>query len=254
MRAKLTLSVLVVGLLALVGCTQQRQSASAQPTTQVPELNLSAPLPAVAATYVTTRAELVHDAKAARDHVAHESEPLEWRFFREVDRVEIEDLRSQSGELWQRDGATQFFFKLFHADRRSIEYRTDDLLMLEISPSWQQHALLMEPATLEKMTLVEAGWRDGYPYRRLRSVANNEMLEVTWRVDLNVPMQIERRHGDHVETTVLKTLYPLDKSPWARRDHSAYEVIDYADLGDRESDPFVARIQKQLPGGHQHHH
>jgi hypothetical protein len=37
-------------------------------------------------------------------------------------------------------------------------------------------------------------------------------------------------------------------------DSTHYEIIDYADLGDRERDPFVQRVQSHLVGGDWHTH
>jgi hypothetical protein len=220
--------------LPLASCTSTEPKT---PVATVPELNLTAPLPTIAAAYVTTRTEVPHAESEKHHHEKHSREKkqaatVEWRYYREQNRVEVEDLKSETGELWLRDGNTQFFFKLFHADRRGIEYRMDDLQILQVTASWQQHALLIDPEVLQKLTLIEAGWR----------------------VDLNLPLEIKRSDAEHSETTRLQSVHPLDKSPWQRRDHGNYEMIDYADLGDRESDPFVIRVQSQLPGGDVHHH
>src|SRR5690606_4611959 len=225
--------------LPLAGCTS---TESKQAVAAVPELNLTAPLPAIAATYITTRRQIARAANKNTDHGEHdhktqEAAAVEWRFYREQNRVEVEDLKSDTGELWLRDSNTQFFFKLFHADRRGIEYRMDDLQILQVTASWQQHALLIDPGVLQKLTLIEAGWRDGYPYRRLHGENKGERIEVTWRIDLNLPQEIKRSDAEHSETTRLQAVFPLAQSPWQRRDHGDYEMIDYADLGDRESDP-----------------
>lgn len=227
-------------------------------------LDLNEPLPNIAATYVTHR-ELAHSADDKHEHAhhadpavhkaeAHAGQTLQWRFFREADRAEIEDLTSQTGELWQRDGKTQFFFKLFHADRRSIEYRMDDLQNLNITSSWQQHILLVDPEILRQLAVVKTGSRDGYAFAQLKGTVKGETWEIMWRSDLKLPAKIRREHEGHVEVTELEAVHPLAASPWPRRDHVAYEVIDYADLGDRESDPFVIRVQSQLPGGDVHRH
>ncbi len=224
-------------------------------------LDVTEPLPNVAATYSTRREvanaaehKHTHADKAVHAEGAHVGKVLQWRFFREADRVEIEDLTSQTGELWQRDGKTQFFFKLFHADRRSIEYRMDDLQNLNITASWQQHTLLIDPDILRQLAVVKTGSRDGYAFAQLKGTVKGEAWEIMWRSDLKLPTKIRREHEGHVEVTELETVHPLTTSPWPRRDHASYEVIDYADLGDRESDPFVIRVQSQLPGGDVHHH
>lgn len=218
----------------------------------VPPLNLAMPLPEVAVEYRTTRT-----VQGGADAQGHEHPPagrVAWRFFREHDRIDIENLEARTGERWQRDGNTQFFFKTFHADRRSVEYRTDDLKVINAALSWQQHAMLIDPAVLGALAEQDAGWRDGYPYRRYVGTVNGEKLDVVWRVDLNLPVVLEREGGDFRERTELKAAYTLASAPWSRPDQTDYDVIDFADLGDRERDPFVLRVQAQLPGGDLHHH
>lgn len=250
-------------LLAMAGCNSTQESmAKVAVEPPVPALNVAGPLPPVAATYITRRSVLrtapheheAHEAHAHEEQAASAVRSTEWRFFREADLVEIEDLASQSGELWQRDGSTQFFFKLFHADRRSIEYRMDDLRMLNIAPGWQQSALLVDSAVLQQLRPVAAGWRDGHPFRRMQGEVAGTHWDIVWRLDLNLPARIEARRQQLVEVTELQAAYALEHSPWQRRERLAYEVIDYADLGDRESDPFITRIQQQLPGAVYHRH
>lgn len=220
------------------------------------ELNLNEPLPDVAVSYITRR-ELVHsdeDKHKHSDKKNYAGTEIKWRLYRDANRVEIEDLTSQTGELWQRDGKTQFFFKLFHADRRSIEYRMDDLQNLNITSSWQQHTLLVDPEILRQLVVVKTGLRDGYAFAQLKGTVKGEAWEIMWRSDLKLPAKIRREHEGHVEVTELEAVHPLSAAPWPRRDYTSYEVIDYADLGDRESDPFVIRVQSQLPGGDVHRH
>jgi len=262
MKPKSALLLLLAGsaLLPLAGHANESTGKEPAPCTApattstdgcaVPALDLTEPLPEVAATYATTRA-------AESDGHAHDHSPAgegEWRFFREKDRIDIENLKARTGERWQRDGRAQFFFKVFHADRRSVEYRTDDLMMLNADLTWQPHALLIDPKVLQSLTLQDAGWREGYPYRHYSGMANGEKLDVLWRVDLKLPVVLERETASYHERTVLKAVYPLAASPWTREDQSDYEVIDFADIGDRERDPFIQRVQAQLPGGDVHQH
>lgn len=254
------LLLLAAALLPLAGHTHDgkpharpgKATTAAADARAVPALDLAAPLPEVAAAYVTTRS-----IKAGSHAHGHDHPPAgeaEWRFFREQNRIDVENLAARTGERWQRDGKTQFFFKVFHADRKSFEYRMDDLVLINAQLSWQQHALLIDPQVLLALTPRESGWRDGYPFRRYSGSANGEKLDVVWRLDLNLPAVLERQRDDVRERTVLKAAHPLAAAPWARTDQSDYEVIDFADIGDRERDPFVLRVQAQLPGGDVHHH
>lgn len=218
----------------------------------VPPLNLAMPLPEVAVEYVTTRT--IEGERHAHGHDHPAPGTVTWRFFREHDRIDIENLEARTGERWQRDGNTQFFFKTFHADRRSVEYRMDDLKVINAALSWQQHAMLIDPSVLRALAEQDAGWRDGYPYRRYAGTVDGERLDVVWRVDLNLPVVLERERAEFRERTELKAAHALASAPWRRPDQTDYDVIDFADLGDRERDPFVLRVQAQLPGGDVHHH
>ncbi|ATE60552.1 hypothetical protein [Thauera sinica] len=259
LKSPLLLLLATQALLPIAAEAHERSARPAPPTgfadhgdRAVPALDLAAPLPEVAAAYVTTRT--VQAAGHAHGHDHPPAGEMEWHFFREPDRIDIENVAARTGERWQRDGKVQFFFKVFHADRRSVEYRIDDLKLINATLSWEQHALLIDPQVLQGLELQDAGWQDGYPYRRYGGTANGERLDVTWRLDLNLPVVLERSRADYRERSVLKAVYPLASSPLARPDQSDYEVIDFADIGDRERDPFVLRVQAQLPGGDVHHH
>jgi hypothetical protein len=228
MKSRILQQVAVATVVAFVGLAP----ATGATVGDAPALNFAAPLAEVAASYVTTRVTTEH----GHDHGAAPAAAVEWRFFRETDRVEVENVGSRVGEVWQRDGNTQFFFKVFHDDRRAIEYRMDDLALVGASLSWNQHALLIDPGTLQALQVQAAGWRDGYPFRHLRGTVGGEKLDVVWRVDLDLPVVVERERGAYRERTELKEVHALRASPWPRRD------------------PFVIRVQAQLPGGDVHRH
>lgn len=230
---------------AALGLLSACQHGSAR--SDVPALQL-ARLPDVAAAYRTTRELNAHGER--------QSTRLDWRVYRDAEagRIELEDLGSRTGELWQRDGGTLFFLKLFHDDRRAVEYRSDDLAVLDIGGDWQAHALLIDPQWLQDLPVVASGWREGYPYQRRRGELHGEKIDLVWRLDLNLPVSIERSGEGYREVTELAEVHAAATAPWPRRDSAAYEVIDFADLGDRESDPFVQRIFAQLPGERPHSH
>ncbi|MDB6060041.1 MAG: hypothetical protein JWM78_144 [Verrucomicrobiaceae bacterium] len=244
----------------------------------VPPIDLSAPLPPIAAQYSTQREFISAGGSNAQAKI-------EWRLFRDNDSVEIEDLATQTGELWQHDGTTLFFRKLFHHEQRAVEYRMDDFAVLEIKPNWPQPALLIDPKILlalmqqeseqeaaqpqssqqpftkqpstkqfaiKKTSIKEKeGWRDGYQFRHLQGRIDTSNYDIIWRTDINLPAQIIVSNGVRRETTVLMATQSLAAGTWPRHDLLHYDMIDFADLGDRESDPFIARVAALLPGTHE---
>lgn len=208
----------------------------------------AANLPAVAAEFVTTR------AGAAHEHEEQEALPAEvsWRFWRDSQQITIERPQLGVGELWQRDGQELIHRKLYHHDQRAIEFQAGDLRMLDITPSWQKLALLVDSQLLEKLTADEVEWADGIPTREYQGKVADTEWHVVMRLDLALPVLIERQRGEFSERTALLHAYPLTAAPWQPTPIKGYDVIDFADLGDKESDPFVIKVQAQM--GHEHHH
>ncbi|MCQ8129299.1 hypothetical protein [Methylomonas rivi] len=211
---------------------------------------VSVSLPAVAAEFVTSRDGDEHETSTEEHHA--EAETVEWRLWRGKQQIVTERPQLGIGELWQLDGQALIHRKLYHADRRAIEFQQDDLKMLQAEPSWQKLSLMLDPKLLEQLTAGGIEWSDGYPLREYQGNVDGTEWHIVMRMDLALPSLIERRHGDFSERTELVTAYPLGQSPWQPTSADSYEIIDYADLGDKETDPFVIKVQAQM--GHQHSH
>ena len=253
MIKKVSLLLTVILVTVLAAC------ASTRP---VPPLDLASQLPDVAAGYVTTRKH-EHSEKYQYHEKTHPTEKgktepetsvVNWHLFRQQNRIDIDNITAHTGETWLRNGKTLVMRQLFHDDRKGVEYLMDDFAVLGMQPSWQQQALLFDPQVLQQLPEVGTEWVDGHPVRRYRGTVDGQQFDVQWLVDLNMPYAIVRTHADEQEVTQLQAVYPLAQSPWQYNNGEDYELIDYADLGDRERDPFVLKIQSQLPGGNVHHH
>jgi hypothetical protein len=223
-----------LALLLVAGCGDGRP---------VPTLDFSR-TPLVAAEF-RTRTEAA-DGNAASS---------QWRLWRGPDRIERENLDTRTGDLWVRDGATLFHTRLYHADRRGIEYRSEDLRLLGPTPDWRSLATLLDPRLLQTLQEKSSGWRDDYPYRRYTGESGGFEWDITVRTDQMLPVRIERRSADKaVQTIELLQSFAAAAVPWQPTNSIAYDIIDYADLGDLERDPFVMRILAQESGRHMQGH
>jgi len=210
----------------------------------------STSLPNVAAEFITTREGEEH-AHEQNEHESHVDKVI-WRFWRDSQQITIETPQLAMGELWQRDGHSITHRKLYHSDQRAIEFQDDDLRMLETTPSWQKLALLLDHKLLEQLTASAIEWSDGYPIREYAGKAAETEWHIVMRMDLGLPLLIERQHEGFSERTELLHVYTLNAAPWQPTSTAAYDVIDFADLGDKESDPFVIKVQSQMGHDHQH--
>ncbi len=205
-------------------------------------------LPRVAAEYVTMHEGEEHE----HEHRTTDADHVTWRFWRDGQQIVIERPQLELGELWQRDGKTVIHRKLYHADQRAIEFQEDDLRMLGAKPSWQKLALLVDPKILDQLSAGDLEWPDNHPVREYRGKIGDSQWHIVMRMDLGLPILVEREHDGVSEHTELLNAYELTKSPWQPAQTNDYDIIDYADLGDKEYDPFVIKVQAQM--GHEHHH
>lgn len=234
MRARQKVMALLA-LAVMAGCAVARD---------LPADDYNAALPLVAAQFRT-------DSSA---HDGHPAVSSVWRLWRDADRVQREYPDNATVELWQRDGGTLFHTKYFHAERRGIEFQQEDLAMANALPQWQQLALLMSPELLQQLPQTGEGQGDGYPWRRYQGEHNGVSWDITLRTDLMLPVSVLRREGKEQEQLTLMQAWLLADAPWQPTSTAGYGVLDFADLGDHERDPFVMRVQGLLGLAHDHAH
>lgn len=223
---RLLTAVFTLGLLATAGCAHQRP---------VPELAVTDTFAAAYAQYETRYEEA---GSAPRQ--------LQWRLWRDGERLVTENLTAQTAELWQRDGEAIFHQRIFHEDQRSIEFRNDDLDITATAVNWPQRSMLVDPQLLSQLTLRRSGWQGDVPYQRYVGEVEHTQWDITLRTDLMLPIKIVRTHDGLRETTTLQEAHALAQATAEPTRFDDYEVIDFADLGDRVSDPFVVKVQSQL--------
>jgi hypothetical protein len=208
--------------------------------TEAPGLDLQARLPPVAAQY-RTRIE-----RGGAEQI------VEWRFWRAPDRLVSENLTARTTEEWQREGATLFLKRAFHDDRRGIEYQMDDLRIAGEPPQWTRQALIVDPQLLGALTVRRGLLAGDAQHRRYVGELEGSHWDVTMHIEQMLPVRIERRRDGLIERTELVALHALSAAPWQPTPTDAYPFIDYADLGDMESDPFVQKVHRLLGHGHAH--
>lgn len=207
------------------------------------DLDYSAPLPAVAAEYHLERT--IGDAPPVS---------VNWRLWREPDRVQRDFPSSHTSEVWRRDGGAVFHVKYFHEAQRGIEFQQADLSMLEALPAWQQVGLTVSPDLLQDLKHTGTGTEQGHEWRRYSGEHQGVHWDITIRTDLMVPVRVERTAGREKEQITLLGAWRPPEAPWAPEPVASYDVLDFADLGDHEHDPFVLAVQGQIGMDHGHAH
>ena len=177
---------------------------------------------------------------------AEKEQRYRWKFWRNENRIETRNLNDNSGEIWTKsiDGKIEYE-RIFHDQKQVIDYRDSDLMAIGETPNWFAMATLLNPimtATLLSDNEESAFGQTAVHYK------NND-VEITWLTESQIPAMIQRDEKGHSLTTKIVSM-KID-APLKTTD---YRHIDFADIGDKESDPFIQSILSKLKGSHHHEH
>ncbi|MCL1138985.1 hypothetical protein [Shewanella pneumatophori] len=173
---------------------------------------------------------------------------------RSADQV-IYQRNDVSFELWNKQGE---YVRYFPKQQRSISYRKGDLLSLNMQFDYQQLAQIVAPSTIQQLTAVNsvqpakpnqlqaAGNIDltCQQVTHYQGAQHNQQLKLAWLSELALPANMIMLQGEQQLNFQLVELAPLSSAEFA--EHIAnYRDMDFADVGDNESDPFIAQMIHQ---------
>lgn len=187
------------------------------------------------------------------------SKTRRWVLFREPSRVEMRWLDTALAEIWTRaDNGSLGHTKAFLNEGAAITYTQGDLASLQIRANWYQLSRLIDAPVdelgLKAEGLMASDWGDAIHYTGQHG---GHQVELYWLDEYQLPALIETTKGLRRSVVRLDALHPIDASPWKRSGVRTLREIEFSDLGDRETDPLVIRLEHRYPnlhahGGHEH--
>lgn len=184
--------------------------------------------------------------------VAGRPQVTEWTLRRMAHRVEMQERRNGTGEIWSRDEKGNISFeRVFHKQRRVLDYSAADLRSLDNYPEWDKIAEVID-AQLLGGALKHAGTARvmGKTAERYRGRLGNTSMEVIWLPQDRLPYQVKQSGPNQRTELKLKRLSVTMPASSDQDPTASYTRLDYADLGDDPSDPFFKRLSEAA--GHQH--
>ncbi len=204
-----------------------------------------------------------HDLPAIAGHyessvtttgIQTENMTREWFIWREPNQIEVFDKSSAGGEMWQlgKNGDV-IYFAIYHDEKLVIEYTPGDLRVLHQTPEWHRLERVVDVDSLRSNLKVsceaEIFGRCAHFYKgQIKGIE----YEMWWLEREQMPAMIRQVYPDRTVTLTLKEIYPIHESPWPYGRHRDYRHIDYADIGDRESDPVLKRLLHKNNHVHAH--
>mgnify|MGYP003114794390 CR=1 FL=1 len=150
----------------------------------------------------------------------------------------------QSFELWDRRGE---YVRYFPNERRSVSYRKGDLLSLNMHFNFEQLNQLISPAMLKKLqqrSISNTNQPDTSVTQQYSGEQSGHKLTVSWIDKLDLPHSFVVSNANGSMQYQLLELTPFSKNEFSAL-ISGYQDIDFADVGDNESDPFIAKMIHQ---------
>ncbi|GIU04334.1 hypothetical protein TUM4261_04050 [Shewanella sp. c952] len=150
----------------------------------------------------------------------------------------------QSFELWDSRGE---YVRYFPNERRSVSYRKGDLLSLNMHFNFEQLNHLISPATIEGLqqtAFSNTDMSDTCITQQYTGEQSGQKLVVSWIDKLDLPRSfvVSNANGSMQYQLLELTAFPSNEFSALI---SGYQDIDFADVGDNESDPFIAKMIHQ---------
>lgn len=177
----------------------------------------------------------------------------EWRFERRADVVAVR--KGDIEDHWHRDArGSVSLVRLFHRDRRAVDYSAGELRTLGIAADWGALQRLVPPDGL-RLEQVFRGADDGPPAApgaaatafaedcrmRFGGARGLESWQVDWLPATQLPSSVVRLTAtDRYEIALVSVESAGGEAPAVPAD---MERLDAADFGDMPNDPFVRRAE-----------
>lgn len=180
----------------------------------------------------------------------------DWYLTREAARIETFNAASRQAEVWERapDGGIEYR-RIFLDDRKIVEYAPGELKSRHAEPEWAALASLIAPYKIAG--LRKSGERTVLGRRALvlEGKIDGVWTRLWWLPDAQLPARLERGQGKRLVRISLRELHERAPANWPLMNEarlSGFGLIDVADFGDMEYDPFVRKVL--LQDGREHAH
>jgi hypothetical protein len=176
---------------------------------------------------------------------AEAAQSRRWRLFRDQQSVETSELGSPDGEEWILNADQSVTYRrLFHPERRAVEYSPRDLALSKTPAEWSRIAHVVSPKLLEKLKPTHQPSKPDA--LRYEGEVDGQSITVIWSKTLELPECVETKGPSGHTKVVLVQHHRLSDSPWMRLGKRDYHTIEFTDLGDSEQDPVIKRILQRM--------
>jgi len=193
--------------------------------------------------------------KQSHSHHIADKSAVKWYFWRTTNDIEVSNAGRSFGEKWTLTDKNEVIYQaLYHDKKFLLDFQPADLKILDRQSNWGTKRTLIPKRLLSVLTITQQGEFKGYKMVRYEGKYAGDLYQIDWLTELDLPAKVTKKALNTQVTIELKEIFPLTKSPYKQVDTEKYDDMDYADIGDNESHPIVAQLQKTTGIGYFHQH
>ncbi|QYJ85206.1 hypothetical protein K0I73_13425 [Shewanella mesophila] len=174
------------------------------------------------------------------DNQSHQQQTVGLTLTRLNDNI-IYQHNDVSFEVWNKNGE---YARYFPQELRSISYRRGDLLALNINTDLDKQFHLISPQGLSQLTKLSTSAGKCYRQQHYNNDDTRHPITVNWLAEMSLPESFTLDNGRHTVSYQLTGLKPISSDSFKQL-LTGYQDLDFADVGDSESDPFIAKMITQ---------
>ncbi|PKO41742.1 MAG: hypothetical protein CVU33_00120 [Betaproteobacteria bacterium HGW-Betaproteobacteria-6] len=205
---------------------------------------------------MTPSQQVVPVPVAARFDLKVNQTQTDWYLWREADSIETASAAVGQNDIWRRVRGNEYNYRrVFHNDQRVVDYTSGEIKTRHAEPDWSKLASVISPQLLRELKRGASKTLFGEKAVRYTGKLGGQTVDLWWLEKSQLPASLQMARTGQRMTLTLKELHSTAPAAWPRATEERiadYGLIDAADFGDMESDPFVARILRQ--DGHSHSH
>jgi hypothetical protein len=167
--------------------------------------------------------------------------------WRQHGRVSNQFTQTGVTDMWEYTHNGQLrMVRFFDKEQHAIEYQPGEVKYANADSQWQQVHELITDKLKNNMTLVSTSGEACDKVETYQLTEGDSHLQLEWLPALSLVKSWKNTADGHIQTWQLTKLIKDESAVNASfKMRDDYQTTDYADIGDSESDPFIAKMINQ---------
>jgi hypothetical protein len=169
-----------------------------------------------------------------------------WRYWRSPNRIAFEHPEPGVVEVWSRYPNGELAFERWFTDAgRAVTYTSGELRSVGRDGGWAAQTAIVPPAVMGVLASHgKASFRCLAAERRAGEL-HGRRYRLTWLPALELPAELVVTTASGEHRLVLEALSGANELEEAFARGLSLDRLDFADVGDNEADPFIAKLIAQ---------